>query len=77
MTNAIVRVRVGASTNGGDAEVSASKPAAEQLRDILEGRNNQPFDGSGCSDHVGRRNLRMTVTAAIILLVVLVALIIF
>ncbi len=57
--------------------MSASKPAAEQLRDILEGRNNQPFDGSGCSDHVGRRNLRMTVTAAIILLVVLVALIIF
>ena len=77
MTNAIARVRVGASTNGGDAEVSASKPAAEQLRDILEGGNNQPFEGSGCSDHVGRRNLRMTVSAAIILLVVLVALIIF
>lgn len=57
--------------------MSASKPAAEQLRDILEGEQNQPFQGSGCSDHVGRRNLRMTVAAAIILLVVLIALIIF
>lgn len=54
----------------------ASKPAAEQLRDILEGEKNPHFEGSGCSDHVRRRNLRMTVAAALILLIVLIALLI-
>ncbi|GAA3509554.1 hypothetical protein K3888_13800 [Dietzia aurantiaca] len=54
--------------------MSGSKPVAQQLRDILDGEQNQPFEGSGCSDHVRRRNLRMTVTAALVLLVLLVAL---
>ena len=54
--------------------MSGSKPVAQQLRDILGGEQNQPFEGSGCSDHVRRRNLRMTVTAALVLLVLLVAL---
>ena len=54
--------------------MSGSKPVAQQLRDILDGEQNQPFEGSGCSDHVRRRNLRMTVSAALVLLVLLVAL---
>ena len=54
--------------------MSGSKPVAQHLRDILDGEQNQPFEGSGCSDHVRRRNLRMTVTAALVLLVLLVAL---
>lgn len=54
--------------------MSGSKPVAQQLRDILDGEQNQPFEGSGCSDHVRRRNLRLTVTAALVLLVLLVAL---
>ena len=54
--------------------MSGSKPVSQQLRDILDGEQNQPFEGSGCSDHVRRRNLRMTVTAALVLLVLLVAL---
>lgn len=77
MTNAIPRVRVSANANEGDLDVTASKPAAEQLRDILAGEENQPFEGSGCSDHVRRRNLRMTVIAAATLLVLLVALLVF
>lgn len=77
MTNAIPHVRVGASVNEGDLDVTASKPAAEQLRDILEGEENQPFEGSGCSDHVRRRNLRVTVIAAAALLVLLLALLVF
>lgn len=55
----------------------ASKPAAEHLRDVLHGRDKRPFEESGCSDHVRRRNLRMTVVAALVLLVVLIALIVF
>ena len=77
MTNAIVRVRVSASANEGDPEVPTSKPAAEQLREILEGEENKPFEGSGCSDHVRRRNLRMTIVGALILLAVLIALLVF
>lgn len=57
--------------------MATSKPAAEQLRDILEGREDRPFEGSGCSDHVRRRNLRVTVVAALVLLVLLIALIVF
>lgn len=56
--------------------MSGSKPVAQQLRDILDGEQNQPFAGSGCSDHVRRRNLRLTVTAALVLLVLLVALVV-
>lgn len=77
MTGAIPRVRVGASANEGELDVTVSKPAAEQLRDILEGEFRPPFEGSGCSDHVRRRNLRMSVAAAVVLLVVLVALLVF
>lgn len=54
--------------------MSGSKPVAQQLRDILDGEQNQPLQGSGCSDHVRRRNLRMTVMAALALLILLLAL---
>lgn len=67
-------VMVGRSMTEGDLEMTTSKPAAQHLRDILEGEPKQPFEGSGCSDHVRRRNLRLTVTAAVILLVVLLVL---
>ncbi len=77
MTNAIPRVRVGASVDEGDLDVTASKPAAEHLRALLEGEENQPFEGSGCSDHVRRRNLRATVIAAATLLLILLALLVF
>ena len=63
--------------NEGNIDVTVSKPAAEQLRDILEGRDNRPFDESGCSDQVRRRILRLTVVAALVLLVVLIALVVF
>jgi hypothetical protein len=56
--------------------VTVSKPAAQELRDILDGERTQPFEGSGCSDHVRRRKLRLTTAAAIILFVLLLALLI-
>ena len=56
--------------------MTASKSAAQELRDILDGDPRQPFDGTGCSDHVRRRNLRVSVVAAALLLVVLIVLII-
>lgn len=56
--------------------MTTSKPAAEQLRDILTGGENKPLPGSGSSDHVRRRNLRLTVAGAAVLLVVLIALLV-
>ena len=57
--------------------MTVSEPAAEHLRDILQDREERRFEESGCSDHVRRRNLRMTVVAALVLLVVLIALLVF
>ncbi|MFD2394908.1 hypothetical protein ACFSSF_15535 [Dietzia aerolata] len=54
----------------------ASKPAAQQLREILNGEQQQPFEGSGCSDHVRRRDMKLPILAAIALLVVLVVLLV-
>lgn len=56
--------------------MTASKSAAQELRDILDGDPRQRFDETGCSDHVRRRNLRVSMAAAAILLVVLIALLI-
>lgn len=54
--------------------MSTSKPAAQQLRDILDRDSSPPFEGSGCSDHVRRRHLLISVAGAALLLVLLVAL---
>lgn len=56
--------------------MTASKPTAQELRDILRGDPRQHFDETGCSDHVRRRNLRVSVAIAALLLVVLIVLII-
>lgn len=56
--------------------MTASKSAAQELRDILDGDSHQHFDETGCSDHVRRRNLRASVVLAALLLVVLLALLI-
>ena len=64
----------GSSTQG-EYDVSPSQPA-QRLRTILDGESAQPFEGSGCSDHVRRRNLTVSVAVVVVLLIVLVALII-
>lgn len=56
--------------------MTISKPAAQQLRDILDRDSTQPFEGSGCSDHVRRRNLVLSVAGAVLLLLLLVALLV-
>lgn len=56
--------------------MTVSKPTAQQLRDILDRDSTQPFEGSGCSDHVGRRNLVVSVAGAVLLLLLLVALLV-
>lgn len=76
MTEAIVGVMVNQSMTEGEFEMTTSKPAAQHLRDILEHRQEQPFEGSGSSDHCDRRNLWLPVIAAIVLLVILLALLI-
>lgn len=54
--------------------MTASKSAAQELREILEGDTRQQFDGTGCSDHLRRRNLRVSVAVVGVLLVMLIAL---
>lgn len=76
MTNAIARVSVVPSMSEGGLDEMASKPAAQQLREILNGEQQQPFEGSGCSDHVRRRDMKLPILAAIALLVVLVVLLV-
>ena len=56
--------------------MGTSQPVAQRLRTILDGESSQPFEGSGCSDHVGRRNLAVTVGAVVALIIILVALLI-
>ncbi|GAA1054205.1 MAG: hypothetical protein Q7T31_04000 [Dietzia sp.] len=53
--------------------MTASKPAAQQLHDILDRGSSQPFEGSGCSDHVSHRNLAVSVLTAALLLLALIA----
>ncbi|MFN3601597.1 MAG: hypothetical protein ACK4UY_09440 [Dietzia sp.] len=55
--------------------MTASKPAAQQLRDILDRGSSQPFEGSGCSDHVSHRNLAVSVVTAALLLIALIAIV--
>ncbi|WP_188064719.1 hypothetical protein [Dietzia sp. ANT_WB102] len=55
--------------------MTATQPAAQRLRAIFEAGPPEPFEGSGCSDHVRRRNLRVSVAIALGLLLVLIALI--
>ena len=76
MTNPIVRVTVVASTTEGDLDVTATQPAVQRLRAIFDADQPQPFDGTGCSDHVRRRNIAVPVALAVILLVVLIALLV-
>lgn len=74
VTNATTRVSVDGSSTQGEDNVSPSQPA-QRLRTILDGESAQPFKGSGCSDHVRRRNLTVSAAVAVVLLIVLVALI--
>lgn len=53
--------------------MTATKPAAQQLRDIFDRDSPPPFPGSGCNDHVTRRNLAVSAVGALFLLVVLLA----
>lgn len=76
MTDPIVRVTVVASTTEGDLDVTATQPAAQRLRAIFDADQPQPFEGTGCSDHVRRRNLAVPVALAVALLIVLVALLV-
>lgn len=65
---------VSARSTQGEFDMSTSTPAAQQLRDILDRDSSQRFEGSGCSDHVRRRQLVISVAGAALLLVLLVAL---
>ncbi|MDV8002063.1 hypothetical protein [Rhodococcus sp. IEGM 1408] len=56
--------------------MTTSKPAAQHLRGILERDSAQPFEGSGCNEHVRHRKLVISVAGALLLLMVLVALLI-
>lgn len=56
--------------------MTVSKPAAQHLRDILQRDSSQPFQGSGSSDHVTRRNLLLSTVGALVLLVLLLAILI-
>jgi hypothetical protein len=76
VTNATAGARVGSRLTEGELDVTTSKPAAQQLREILDGDSGRPFEGSGCSDHVRRRNLRVSVAGAVLLLIVLLALLV-
>ncbi len=75
VTNDTARASVGGSSTQGEYDVSPSQPVAQRLRNILDRESAQPFEGSGCSDHVRRRNLAVSAAVAVVLLIVLVALI--
>lgn len=76
MTNAIVGTSVGRRETEGELDVTTSKPAAQHLRDVVDRASPQPFEGSGCSDHLRGRNLVVTVASAALLLGLLVALLV-
>lgn len=56
--------------------MTTQKNGAQYLRDVLDRDSRQPFEGSGCSDHVTRRNLYLTVAGALLGLLVLLALLV-
>ncbi|MDX2357861.1 hypothetical protein [Dietzia sp. PP-33] len=56
--------------------MTTSKPAAQQLRDVLDRGSSQPFEGSGCSDHVSHRNLVVSVAIVALLLITLIAILV-
>lgn len=56
--------------------MTTHEPADQELTEILGRRTSQPFEGSGCSEHVRRRNLVLSVLGAVALVVVLVVLLI-
>lgn len=53
--------------------MTAQKTGTQHLQDALDARSDPPFEGSGCSDHVTRRNLNLSVAGALLALVVLIA----
>lgn len=57
--------------------MTAQKSGAQYLHDALDRGSAPAFEGSGCHDHVTRRNLYLTVAGAalglLILLVILLA----
>lgn len=50
----------------------AQKTTTQHLEDVLHARSHPPFEGSGCSDHVTRRNLHLSVAGALLGLLVLI-----
>lgn len=53
--------------------MTAQKSGAQYLRDALDRGSAPAFEGSGCSDHVTRRNLYLTVAGALVGLLILLA----
>lgn len=53
--------------------MTAQKSGAQHLRDVLDRAPQSAFEGSGCSDHVTRRNMYLTVGGALLGLLVLLA----
>lgn len=53
--------------------MTAQKTGTQHLQDVLDARSRPPFEGSGCSDHVTRRNLYLSVAGALLALMVLIA----
>lgn len=76
VTDAIVGAMVVASDERGGIDVTAQKSDVQYLRDVLDGETSQSFEGSGCSDHVTRRNLLLTVAGALLGLLVLIAILV-
>lgn len=53
--------------------MTPQKTGAQHLHEVLDARSRPPFEGTGCRDHVNRRNLRLTTAGALIALIVLIA----
>lgn len=53
--------------------MTGQKTGAQHLKDVLDKRPTQAFEGSGCRDHVDRRHLLLSVIGALIGLIVLLA----
>lgn len=53
--------------------MTAQKTGAQRLQDALDKRTHQPFEGSGCNDHVTHRHLLLSVAGALIAVAVLLA----
>lgn len=64
---------VGALATEGTGDMTAQKTGVQHLRDVLDGDARSAFEGSGCSDHVTRRNMYLTVAGAVVALLVLLA----